>query len=342
MTALVRTFRSPFARRKGGVAPFVAPQRRVRRSLAVRRWRRRGFVPVSPGRPKVAHRILPRTVIGISFTLLAFAVGTAFSGAAFYAYYDNRLAQNEQAVSRFVETFDDQFTDATASLDELRLDSIADIRAELAPLGELVTEAQGVRTLPGIVGGSVWTLETRDSDGVAVVGSAFAVAPHSGGTALVTSYDLVEASTVTPSPPIELSKGEQRITASLWAWDVQNDLAIVTVGEVIPPLDLADDDAQVNSVGLPVFAVSGVGGRGATASPGLLIDQAVTGLQHTAAVGALFEGGPLVTGDGLVVGLASTAYRPYGVEHGQVLAAPGVTALCARVLTCAEGIVTLD
>jgi S1-C subfamily serine protease len=318
-----------------GNAPFVTPTNLVGRAAARRRWVRRGFVPVSPGRTKLRHRILPRTVIGIAAMLLAFAIGVGFSGAAFYAYYDKRLAQNEETVSRFVDGFDRQFTDAVGALDELRVQSVTDIRQELTPLGDLAADAKGVAGLPATAGPSVWQLKTQNEVGQAVTGAAFAVAPHGKGTAFITSFSLVVASTTAPSPTMELEKRGQRLPAQLWAWDTEHDLALVVVDEVVPPLPLASDVDQVAALGSRVFGLSGVGGQGATASPGVLLDHSQNGLQHTTAVGTLFQGGPLVTGDGKVIGMASLAYRPFGVDPGQVLQAPDVAALCAKVLKCA-------
>lgn len=321
---------------KGGVAPFVPPANRVTRRLLLRRWQRRGFIPLSPGRAKIRHRILPRTVIGISFMLLSLAVGSAFSGAAFYAYYDNRLAENETTVARFVESFDQQFSDASGAIDDLRVEAIDDIREELVPLGEYVSDASGVINLPATVGESIWVLESRDEAGRPVVGSAFAVTPHRGGTAFITSFQLVTASTAGPAPEMTLIKDDRRLSAQLWAWDVDHDLAVVVVEDVIDVLPLDTDSRQAEAVGARVFAVSGMGGQGATASPGIVLDHADFGLQHTAAVGSFFLGGPLVTGDGTVVGMASLDYQPFGVDHGSVLAAPDIEAFCDRVLSCAR------
>ena len=298
---------------------------------------RRGFVPLSPGRPKLRHRILPRTVIGIATTLLALGAGAAFSGAAFYAYYDTRLAENEETVARFVEGFDQQFNDATGAIDELRVEAVDDIRTELSPLGDYVDDANGVIGLPATAGPSVWHLQTRDEEGKPVHGAAFAVARHDGGTAFVTSHSLIIASLATPNPPIELVKGEQRLTGQLWTWDAELDVAIVVVEADVPPLPLATAEEQVASVGARAFALSGVGGQGATASPGVLLDQSRSGLQHTAPVGSLFVGGPLLNGDGKVVGVSSLNYQPHGLDPGRVLSAPDVPGICQSVLACAEG-----
>ncbi|MEL6982362.1 MAG: serine protease [Actinomycetota bacterium] len=324
------------ADRIGGVAPWVPPKGRLGRRLRAREWSRRGFVPLSPGRQKLRHRILPRTVIGIAFMLMATGIGAAFSGAAFYAYYDNRLAENERTVARFVEGFDQQFTDAAGSLDEMRVEAVSTIRGELEPLGDYVADAGGVVGLPVTAGPSVWLVETRDEDGRVVTGSAFAVVGHRGGTALITSYDVIRAATVAPGPAVELLKGDQRITAEVWSWDAPNDLALLVVDAEIPTLDLAGDQAQVGAIGQRVFALSGFGGQGASAAPGVLIDQSSVGLQHTAPVGTLYTGGPLLDGDGRVLGMASAGYSPLGVDPGVVPQAPDVAAICAELLRCAE------
>lgn len=328
--------RSRMGSKVGGVAPFVPPARRMNRRLRMREWNRRGFVPLSPGKQKLRHRILPRTVIGIAFMLMCFGMGGAFAGASFYAYYDDRLAENERTVARFVEGFDQQFTDAAGLLDEMRTDAIGEIRGELTPLEEYVADADGVISLPGSAGPSVWLLETRDEAGEIVNGSAFAVVGHEGGTALVTSYSLITASVVAPSPAMDLLKGDERIPAQLWSWDEERDLALVVVDREIPTLDLAGENDQIGSVGARVFALSGFGGQGATASPGVLLDHSRVGLQHTAPVGTLFRGGPLLTGEGKVVGVASNDYQPFGLDSGDVRQAPDIRGLCERLLACAE------
>jgi S1-C subfamily serine protease len=324
------------AQKIGGVAPFVRPPSRMVQWRKAKTWGRRGFVPLSPGREKRRHRILPRTVIGISSMFLAFGVGAAFAGAAFYAYYDNRLAEDEHEIARFVDGFDEQFTDASGALDELRVDAIEQIRAELAPLGDYATDANGVLGLPLTVGPSVWLVETRNQTGQPSVGSAFAITGHQGGTALVTSLGVVDAATASPGPDIVLVKGDQRLAARLWAWDPVHDLALLVVSESVPLLEVASPPVQSNALGGRVFAISGLGGQGATASPGVLVDRSPSGLQHTAVIGAFFEGGPLLDGDGRVVGVATSTYRPFGVDPGLVAQAPDVTALCSRILRCAD------
>lgn len=322
--------------RKGGVAPWVPPEGRLGRRLRAREWSRRGFVPVSPGRRKLRHRILPRTVIGIAFMLMSAGIGAAFAGAAFYAYYDDRLAENERTVARFVDGFDQQFSDAAGALDDMRVEAVGTIRDELEPLGDYVADANGVVGLPATAGPSVWLVESRDENGAVVVGSGFAIVGHRGGTALVTSHQLIRAATVTPGPDIDLVKGDRRIPAELWSWDEERDLALLVVDEALPTLSLAGDQAQVAAVGRRVFALSGFGGQGASAAPGILIDHSTLGLQHTVPIGTLFEGGPLLDGEGRVIGISSLRYGPLGIHPGAVSQAPDVAGLCAELLRCSE------
>ncbi len=310
--------------------------------MRMREWSRVGFVQLSPGKQKLRHRILPRTVIGIAGLLMATGIGAAFSGAAFYAYYNNRLGENERTVARFIEGFDQQFTDAAGALDEMRTEAVSTIRTEMEPLDSYVADAQGIVGLPATAGPSVWLVETRDEAGAVTHGSAFAIVGHNGGTALITSHAVVQSSTTQPGPVIELLKGGQRIPATLWAWDAQTDLALLVVDQELPVLTMANETTQVRSVGGPVFVMSGFGGQGATASPGHLIDHSQIGLQHTASVGTLYSGGPLVDSEGNVLGMASNSYQPLGISPGDVPQAPDVAAICSTVLRCSEDDLTLS
>ena len=61
------------------------------------------------------------------------------------------------------------------------------------------------------------------------------------------------------------------------------------------------------------------------------------GFQHTAPLGADFQGGPIVNGDGKVLGVASLTYSPLGYDNGQIHFAPPITTACAKVLNCGGG-----
>lgn len=323
------------SRKVGGVAPFVQPPGRFARWRHRSGWRRQGFVPLSPGREKRRHRILPRTVIGICTMLMSAGVGAGFSGAAFYAYYDDRLAENEAQVAGFVETFDTQFADAALAIEGQRDAALEDLRAELMPLEAYVADANGVATLPDTAGPSVWSVRSLDDDGRPTNGAAFALVDHLDGVGLITQLDIVRSATVAPAPPIELIKGDRIIAASLWAWDEANNLALLVTTEPLPLLSLADPEAAELMVGRSVFAMSGIGSRGSTASPGTLLDRSVQGVQHTAAIGSVFAGGPIVDSLGQVLGMTTTAGADDG---GRVALGVDASLFCNRVLRCVNGL----
>lgn len=318
-------------RRRKDDWPVQVERKSLRTRLKERRSRKR-----VKRRRFLRYRIVPKSILATASFLLAIAIGIAFAGASFYAFYNSRLSENEQAVGRFVEGFDQQFNDAAGALDELRESSVDQIRNELVPLENFVANANGVVELPTVLGDSVWLLETRNADGEVLIGSAFAVAGHEGGTAFLTSFSVVRDNARLPAPGIELVNDSDRIEAELWSWDETSDLALVVVEEAVDPLEFATNAQQVDALGQTVFSVSGVGGNGATAVPGVMVDSSRSGIQHTAPVGTLFEGGPLVDGTGRVLGLSSTGFRPYGIDPGQVGQSVDVQIICAQILRCSE------
>ena len=281
------------------------------------------------------HRILPRTVIGISALLLAAAVGAAFSGALLYAYYDWRLSSNEDRVGVLAESLQQRLTDAGASIDEAQQQALAELQDRAGPLIDQKSDAVAMADLTPVVLPSTFFLSTLDEDGRPSVGTAFVVASDDTQTLLLTSYRAVSASTTSPGPEIHLSNnsGEAQV-AQLYSWDPEHDLALLTLDQGgLEPLSWASgDDAAVT--GKPVYAASGEGTAGVTFSPGTVLDQSADGIQMTAPVGSAWQGGPVVNQDGKVVAVASLAYQPLGFNPGQVPFAPPVDAACERLLDC--------
>lgn len=289
-------------------------------------------------RPPLRHRILPRTVIGISVMLLALAVGAAFAGAVLYAYYDWRLSQNEDAVGDLVRGFDQRYETAAAALQAQQDEATAQIRNELAPLQALVGESTTISQLAGALSPSVWFVATLDVDGRPSVGSAFVVASDDERSLLLTSYATIAAATIEPAPEVTVRKGDEELAADVWTWQPERDLALLVIDKPgLPALPWASEEAMSEALGSRIYAVTGLGGVGAALSPGFVVDQSTAGMQHTAAVGAAYQGGPLVNSEGQVLGVASRTYSPLGFEPGAVSFAPPITTACEDVLSCGGG-----
>jgi len=312
----------------GGAAPLTRRQARrhqqeLKNDARVKKLERR------------RHRILPRSAIGIATMLLFFGLGVGLAGAILYAYYDWRLSENEQRVGELSESLQNRLLEANEELNLSSENAIQRIRAEVAPLRDLLEQERVVGNLTGRLQGSVWFVETLDENGAPSVGSAFVAASDDAQSLLVTSYGAVAAGTTEPSPTITVRSGEESFEAELYNWDPEHDLALLILPRGgLEPLAWADDEALARVVGDRIWAVEGIGGNGVSLSPGSVIDQSSVGIQHTAALNAAFRGGPLVNGRGEVVAIASIGYAPLNYATGDVSFGVPVQAACERILEC--------
>ena len=281
------------------------------------------------------HRILPRTVIGISTMLLFFGLGVGVAGAVLYAYYDWRLSENEQRVGELSEGLERRLLQANEELNLSSDNAVQAIRREARPLRALLEEERTVGNLTGRLDGSVWFVETLDENGAPAVGSAFVAASDDAQSLLVTSYAAVAAATTEPAPSISVRSGDETLEATLYNWDPEHDLALLVLPRGgLDALPWADDDSLAHLVGERVWAAEGIGGNGVSVSPGSVIDQSGVGIQHTAALNQAFRGGPLVNGRGEVVAIASLGYAPLNYAAGDVSFGVPVQAACERILNC--------
>jgi S1-C subfamily serine protease len=281
-------------------------------------------------------RLLPRSVLGITVLVLAFAVGAAFSGAILYSYYEFKKDTTEKRVDSFIEGFDERFQTALATVEAEANNARAEMQAELEPLRKTRAEGQILESLVKKVEPSTFFVNTLDEAGQPSVGSAFAVASDGQQTLLLASYTTIKAATRQPGPGVRVRKGEAEFKATLWTWQEDKDLALIVLGRGnVPVLSFATQ--QGIRPGERIFAVSGLGGAGGAVTQGFVADVSASGLQHDAAVGQAFQGGPLVNSDGSVLAVASRSYAPVGFVSDHVFFAPFIQVACERVLRCGGG-----
>ena len=281
--------------------------------------------------------MMPKTVLGLAMLILAFAVGSAASGVAFYSYYEFKKDTAEKRVTTFVQGFDKRFDTATKTIQAERRNAVNDIQKELEPLRRTLAEGETLAELVEKTKASVFFVSTLDEGGQPSVGTAFAVASDSEQTLAVTSYNTVRASTKGPSPALKVRQGETEVKAVLWTWHEERDLALLVLSKgSTPRLPMASGDPPVKP-GERLFAISGLGAAGGAISQGFVADVSAAGLQHDVAIGQGFQGGPLINSEGEVVAVASRAYAPLGFASDQVFFAPLVRAACEKVLKCPSG-----
>ncbi len=280
---------------------------------------------------------MPRTVAGVSALILAFAVGSAASGVAFYSYYEFKKDTTEERVATFLQGFDQRFKTATDTIEAERRNAIAEIQKELEPLRRVRAEGQTLEALVDKVKPSVFFVSTLDEGGQPSVGTAFAVASDSEQTLAVTSYATVRAATRQPGPALKVRQGEAEIKAELWTWQEDRDLALLVLSKgSVPRIPFADGDPLVRT-GERVFAISGLGTAGGAISQGFVADVSAAGIQHDAAIGHSFQGAPLLNSEGEVLAVASRNYSPLGFFTDEVFFAPLMRAACEKVLKCPSG-----
>jgi S1-C subfamily serine protease len=311
------------------MAEVPEPSRRSAREEAKRR--RKEATPVW------RERLVPKTVLGMSAIILAFAIGSAFSGVAFYAYYQHRLDQNEQFNKDFKSTFDEQFKNAKDTLDAQTNNGRAAIQTELEPLKRLAASGDTLTKLLKDAGPSTFFVQSQDEAGQPSVGSAFVVASDAKQSLLVASYTTVRAATRQPGPQVIVRQGDAQTKATLWTWQEDKDLALLIIATPnLKKLEFAPTTPALR-LGERVFALSGLGGGGGAVAQGFVADVSAAGIMHDAAVGQAFQGGPLLSSEGKVLGVASRSYAPLGYQSDGIwFAIPGKAA-CEKVLKCPNG-----
>ena len=117
----------------------------------------------------------------------------------------------------------------------------------------------------------------------------------------------------------------------------ERDLALLVIPKPgAPRLPWATGSPPIRT-GERVFALSGLGGAGGAITQGSVADLSAPALQHTAAVGTQFQGGPVVNSKGEVLAVASRTYAPLGFTSDQVTFAVPVRMSCEKVLKCPNG-----
>ena len=290
--------------------------------------------PAGPGRDGPLRGRLPTTALGLAWMLFFMSIAAAFTGAILYAYYEYRLGQTEDKVDAFEAEFEQSLDGAVQRIDEARDQAVGQVQTQLDDLERFAASGETLTGLLEAAQGSVWFVQTLDEAGQPSVGSAFVVFSDDEQSFLLTSYTTIRAATANPGPDVTVRKGEEQLQASLTSWDPANDLALLTLDKPnLPALEWAPTDPPVQ-VGDRVFVVSGLGAAGGSISQGFVAGVSAEGVQHDAPVGAAFQGGPLLSSSGEVIGVASRTYAPLGFAPEAVFFGVPIRSSCAQVIRC--------
>ena len=293
--------------------------------------------PPAPRKDGPLRGRMPTTALGLATLLLFMSIASAFTGAVLYAYYEYRLGQTEDEFDELRGESDENRDAAVERIEEARDEAVGQVQTQLDDLERFAASGETLSSILDEAQASVWFVETLDDAGQPSVGSAFVVFSDGEQSFLLTSYETVRAATTSPAPDITVSKGGERLSASLTSWDPPNDMALLTLDKPeLPALEWAPTDPPVQ-VGDRVFVVSGLGTAGGSISQGFVAGVSAEGVQHDAPVGAAFQGGPLLSSSGEVLGMASRSYAPLGFNPLAVYFGVPIRSSCTQVIRCPEG-----
>lgn len=303
-------------------------------------------VPPPPGGPlpttrrgMLRYRVLPRSVVGISMLILAFAVGAGFSGVILFSYYQYKQDQANAKVNALISSYKGQFAKAQADLNAAVDAAKTNIATQLKAAQALQAGPAQLASIIKQVAPSVFFVHTLDTSGQPSVGTAFVISSSSSQSLLLTSFTTVTAATHSPGPPVYVTQGDKGsdMPVTVRTWDPQYDLALLILPKGgLTPVSVAPT-SPAPQPGDRIFAVSGLGSAGASLAQGSVVDVSSSGLEVDAPIGAAFQGGPVVDTSGQVVAVGSESYAPLGfTSHGPYFV-PFVEAACNKVLSCPGG-----
>jgi S1-C subfamily serine protease len=280
-------------------------------------------------------RLVPGTALGMAMLILAFSVGAAFSGVVFFSYYQFRKDKTEEKVNALTKDFDTNFKNALKTIQKSGADAKDQVQKELEPLQRIQAEGNTLENLVKKVKDSLYFVSSLDETGAATVGTGFVVASDSAQSLLLTSYNTVKAATHQPGPPITVRQGDAQVKATLWTWQEDKDLALIILQKGnVPRISFAPRSPAAKT-GDRLFAVSGLGASGGAISQGFVADVSSAGIQHDAAIGPSFQGGPLLNSKGEVLAVASRTYTGnLGFVTDDLYFGIPIRAACEKILRC--------
>ena len=303
-------------------------------------------VPPPPGgllpttrRGMLRYRVFPRSVVGISMLVLAFAIGAGLSGVVLFSYYQFRQNQADDKVNSLVAGYKSQFAKAEADLNAAVAAAKANIATQLKGVQSLQAGPSQLAGIIKTIAPSVFFVHTVDANGQPSVGTAFVISSNSSQSLLLTSYTTITAATRAPGPQVFVSQGDSaaQTPVTVRTWDPQYDLALLILpkGGLTPMTSAPTSPAP--QPGDRLFAVTGLGTAGASLAQGAVIDVSSSGLQLDAPIGTAFQGGPVINQAGQVVAVGSRSYAPLGFTSDGTYFVPFVQAACNKVLSCPGG-----
>ena len=276
--------------------------------------------PATSAIPVKPKRRIPWLRAAVAFALVLQAVAvvaTASDGNDALARAraaERELASVEKELEGLRERVDGIQTLANATGE--RLNTVAAENADDPDLAALAATAKN----------SVFTVVTDNGSG-----TGFALATKQG-VVVVTNFHVVSSGWTNGRTEVQLKQGDQTFTARVSAVSAAHDLAVIPFSSATSSLRLATERP---SVGEPVIALGSPLGLDGTVTSGIVSafreEGGVEYIQFSAPISPGNSGGPVVNGNGEVIGVAVAKISAGGAE-GLSFAVP--SARVCSVVVC--------
>ena len=208
--------------------------------------------------------------------------------------------------------------------------AMARMQAEINQLSSHQSQQANWPQLTARIEPSVFTISTHEG-----LGPGCVVRSDASGSDLVTNYHVVTDALSAGTHSLEVLQADRTLRGTIVRTDPTDDLAVVHVRERLVPLAVT---ATRPRLGEAVMVVGSPLGLGGTVSIGLVSGfRSIEGsdwVQFSAPISPGNSGGPVVDGQGRVIGVASGKYVGDGVE-ALGFAIP-IAVACAELKVCAE------
>lgn len=254
--------------------------------------------------------------------VLISVVGAIGYGVWQQSRLNNRLGDTDARLAETGERLDEmevRLSELSSQLDE-RLESLD---AQLADTREQLDD-DDVSAAADEALASVFTVESSRA-----LGSAFAVGRSGDMTVAVTNYHVVADQWQSGNRDVTLRRGDGTWPGWVVEVSIAEDLAAIEVDGNFPPLPLS---SQSPAVGGPVIVIGSPFGLEGTVTTGVVSARRGGLLQISAAISPGSSGGPVITPEGQVVGVATVKLEGGGAE-GLGFAVP-TDVICRTVYDC--------
>lgn len=216
----------------------------------------------------------------------------------------------------------------------------AQLKAQAAEIGALKQSLAALQAAPAapdwiaiarLAESSVVTIETKLG-----LGSGWVVTSDASGSSIVTNYHVIAGAWEAGTATVTVRQSDSSFPGTVRKVDPTDDLAIVGIHQRLPSLAAAPARPKQAQ---PVMALGSPQGFDGTVATGIVSGyRSIAGadfIQFSAPISPGSSGGPLVDGEGRVVGVSSAKWVDTGVE-ALAFAIP-VQTVCTVLVSCRAG-----